>query len=442
MKIAHLRIHDVLGIEHLEFEAGAFNTIAGRNGQGKTSVLEAIKALCNGGEDATLLRKGAEAGEIVLVMDDGTELKRRITPKGSYSTVKEADGSQAGKPGARIKSLVDRISINPVEFLGADPKRRVDVLLDSLPIKADPARLAEMVAPMKVKYPEDAPALTQIDTIYKVIFDERTGTNRAIKEKDATINQLAATMPPEDASAPEGGIGELETQLAQLDSVKDTELTRIAEKLEGLRLASQGRVDEIQGEIDGLLQQVELKRTIINSERNAFAEISGKAGIQRQATIDTNSAQRKPLVERIAVIRANAEAVARAAQTADTIKVMRAEAATLLEDQEQQTAALTKLQAYKLELLKSLPIDGLSVEDGQILRHGVVFDRLNTQQKVEIAVEIAKLRAGELRVICVDGIELLDSDNFAAFRDRALESDLQLFVTHVTDGDFAMSAQG
>ena len=79
-KIAKIRINNILGIDELEFDAGQFNQISGPNGTGKTSVLEAIKATLRGGHDATLLRTGAEKGETVLVLDDGTEIAKRVTP--------------------------------------------------------------------------------------------------------------------------------------------------------------------------------------------------------------------------------------------------------------------------------------------------------------------------------------------------------------------------
>ncbi|MNE63998.1 hypothetical protein D3C80_1593820 [compost metagenome] len=85
-----------------------------------------------------------------------------------------------------------------------------------------------------------------------------------------------------------------------------------------------------------------------------------------------------------------------------------------------------------------MPIPGLEVRDGEVFRNGITFDRLNTAQQVDIAVEIAKLRAGELGVICVDGIEALNSQAFDEFRERALQSGLQLFVSRVSDEEFTV----
>jgi hypothetical protein len=106
-----------------------------------------------------------------------------------------------------------------------------------------------------------------------------------------------------------------------------------------------------------------------------------------------------------------------------------------------QSTALTEIEKYKSELLSSLPIPGLTVLDGEIYRDGVQFDRLNTAQQVGIAVEIAKLRAGDLAIICCDGLELLDTDSYQEFHNQAVESGMQLFITRVSDDDFSISSE-
>ena len=72
MRISHLKISNILGIDELEFDAGKFNEVSGPNGAGKTSVLEAVKAALGQGHDATLLRKLAalDAGTGPLFYDD------------------------------------------------------------------------------------------------------------------------------------------------------------------------------------------------------------------------------------------------------------------------------------------------------------------------------------------------------------------------------------
>lgn len=70
MQISKVQISNILGIQELEFEPGGFTEVSGRNGEGKTSVLEAIKAAIQpAGHDATLLRKGNRQSRAAAAVD-------------------------------------------------------------------------------------------------------------------------------------------------------------------------------------------------------------------------------------------------------------------------------------------------------------------------------------------------------------------------------------
>ncbi len=114
MRIPQIKLSNILGIAELEFTPEGFNEISGPNGTGKTSVLEAIKSALSTGHDATLLRKGAEKGEAVLVLDDGTELTRTVTSDKSTNKVRR-DGKNVTRPAEAIKQLTDALSLDPVD---------------------------------------------------------------------------------------------------------------------------------------------------------------------------------------------------------------------------------------------------------------------------------------------------------------------------------------
>lgn len=432
MHISHVSISQILGIENLQFEAGTFNRITGENGQGKTSILEAIKSGVGQGEDATLLRRGAEKGEIVLVLDDGMTITKTITATGS-TVIAEKDGKRVPNARTHIKKLTEMFSLNPIEFLRARDKDRVSVLLDSLPMKADPDRLLEIAGPVAKIADPDAHALIQIEAIYKVIYDDRTGTNRAISEKDSTINQLSLTLPSDSEDVPAGDAEALEAKLAEINAECDVKLEQFSTKLTGYRAESQARADAIQVEIDAARERLQ-------AEKDWMASTETKAAGARTAATEARDAARVPVQAALTAIRQGEEAIIKAQVTRATIDTMGKEALGLRQDAANQTAALAALEAYKSELLADLPIDGLTVRDGKVFRHEVPFDRLNTEQQVDIAVEIAKLRAGELGLICVDGLELLDSAHFRAFEERSRSSGLQLFVTRVADSELAVEA--
>ncbi len=424
MKIQHIKISNILGIEHFEFSPAGFTAITGPNGAGKSSILEAIKSATQQGHDATLLRKGSDQGEVVLVLDDGTEIQERVSATRTTRDVVR-DGKKITQPGNVIKALTDVLSVNPVEFLTARKQDRVKVLLEAMPIELDVAKLSE-ISGIPVQVAPGIHALHTIEIVRQQVYDDRTGTNRAVKEKDATINQLRAAMP----EAPEGVTGdesELEAKLAAANEALTLEKQRIDTKLAGLRAESEAK-------IAALRQQIE-------DEKAAFAQIEVKAGAQRTRVLEKYHADAAPINAALSGLRANRDAAAKRKVTAETIEKMRQELTELEGDAKRQTAALEAIDKYKSDLLAALPIPGVEVRDGEVYRDGIPFDRLNTAQRVGIAFEIAKLRAGELAIVCLDGMELLDDDSLAEMQRRAAEDDLQVFLTRVNKGEFCVNTQ-
>lgn len=428
MKISHLTIRNILGISDLELSPGGFTEISGQNGTGKTSVLEAIKSTLNGGHDATLLRKGADKGEVVLVLDDGTELSKTVTATGSTTAVRR-DGKKQARPGEVIKALTDALSVNPVDFLLAPKKERVRVLLEAMPLEADVKHLAELTG-LEVKPAPGLHALHVIQQVHSQVYDARTGTNRAVKEKAATINQLEAAVPPMPSGV-EGSEAELEAQVNAAIAAQNTTLARIDAKLTGLRADTHQKIEAIRAQA----------QADIDAAKASLAEQEARATAARDKANTACAEAVVPLRQQLAVIRNDREAAGRRKQTLDTIETMRTELATLQAEAASQTSALDAIEEYKAQLLAALPIPGLEVIDGEVYRDGVPFDRLNTAQQVSIAVEVAKLRAADLGVICVDRIECLDTATLEEFRASALESGLQLFVTRVSDSEFAVDTQ-
>lgn len=434
MRIAQVKINSILGINELEFTPEGFNEISGPNGAGKTSVLEAIKAVVTGGHDATLLRKGAEKGEVVLVLDDGTQISKRVTPKSSPVEVLQ-EGKKVQRPTDVIKSLTDLLSVNPVDFLRARKADRVKVLLETMPLEVDAEKLSKLSG-IPVHVDPGTHALGVIDSVRKQVFDDRTGTNRAVKEKDATINQLRLAMPDAPGGV-DGSEDDLREQVTVATENRDAELERIRTKLDGIKAENLGKIEGIRAECQRQIDEIKAKALAeVEAIQAAEREIEGKAALQREKTIQKHTETVAPLNQAIEAIKTNRSAHAKREQAMETIEQMEKELEGLQDDASKQTKALAAIDDYKAELLAALPIPGVEVIDGEIYRDGIQFDRLNTAQQVWIAVEIAKLRAGELGVVCVDGLELLDKGAFEEFRDRCLESGLQLFVTRVSDEQF------
>jgi hypothetical protein len=151
-------------------------------------------------------------------------------------------------------------------------------------------------------------------------------------------------------------------------------------------------------------------------------------GIQAGYTIE-----KQRLTQELAKAKAMVEQHARSESTREFIGRLKTEVESLEQESENLTVALERIDQTKQGLLEDLPIEGLEIRDGEIFLDGIPFDRVNESRRVRLAIEIAKMRAGDLGLITVDGLENLDSKTFSEFRRQALESGLQMIIAKVSD---------
>jgi hypothetical protein len=424
MRVSQIKIRNVLGIESLDIEPGAVTVVEGRNGVGKTSTIEAIRAVVDGGHDATLLRAGADSGEVVLVLDDETEIKKRITAGGSTLTVQHPDTGRVSSPQRYVQRLMDALSVNPVDFLAAPEKKQAEYLLESLPMRVSASELAAAlgheVELVGDDFDIDEHALDVIERVRKSVYDDRTGVNREAKGKRTTATQLAESLPEE--------AGDGEAVRARADE--------LAARKREVEQATRERLAAIQAERDAAIEELrrETQRRIDELKAAAAAEADAlKEGAEREATAAREESA--PELERLTAEIATAEQRARDADrhenTRSVVEGLSREAEALEARSESLTAALERLDALKGRLLEQLPIKGLRVEGGVIYKGDVPFSRLNRAEQVKVAIQLAQLRAGDVKLICVDGLECLDGKTFELFTTNAAKTDLQFVVTRV-----------
>ena len=426
MNIQKIKIANLLGIEELEFDPGKFTLIEGRNGSGKTSILESIKHALNGGHDAKLLRNGTDKGEIVLILDDGVQLTKTVTQSKSDVKLLDKDGNRINKPQTYIDKLIDMLSVNPVQFLTADKKNRVNYLLEAIPMKLTMEHLEKSLNGMSGRVRDDLSghALEVIGRIYKQFYDERTGINRALKEKTATMTQLKESVSEFNYSPNEitDKLKSIENKKGEMESKKSLFLEQaVNHRMKKL----DDEEERFQEEINKLrFEHEEIKQEIHNHFDTQKTEIQSRF-----------EERYLPLLSELTLLQEQQKQYASHEKTRELVEQFYSECQKLKEESEKLSGALTGLDNLKENLLRDLPIQGLEIREGEIFCKDIVFDKLNTAEQVKIAVEVAKLRASELGIICVDGIERLDKDTFNEFKSKAIESGLQMIVTKVGDSE-------
>lgn len=444
MKVAKLKISQFAGIEELEIEPGAITTLSGGNRKGKTSVLNALKAVVQSGSDASLIRNGAEEAVVVLEMDDGMEIRRRITPKGSTVSVRHPEFGVLAKPQTILDGLLDSVSANPVAFLdppgsseAAKRRARLELFLEALPVRLTQEQLEEALA--EVFEPEhagdlDRHALEVLADLRKRYYEDRTDVNRAAKERRATINQLQESLPQDGVEEPSARIQELQSErdaieeeenqardalLAEVLEAEDTCDKRLAERLEELR---------------------QLEREAREAHDVQVRQIGRDRAARSKALDEEFDARLRTIDEELAGLQERQKEAERHQNTRRIVEDLTREAVSREEASEALTAAIQSVDQLKAGLLKDLPIEGLEVRADDLYLNDVPFESLSTSEQVGLALAVAMLRAGKLGLIWVDGLECLDEDAFEEFsRQAAAQQDLQFVVSRVTQGDLAVT---
>ena len=420
MKISYIGFKNIMGIEALEFAPGKINVVEGKNGQGKTSILKAIQGAIGGGHDATLLRNGEEKGEVVIVFDDGHRLQKEIKRGKSDVTLTDATGKKVTRAASFLKSVIDQIGVNPVQILTAAAKDRVQLLLDSVPMET-PFEEIEKITGLKISRDENAHPMQIINANRAQFFEDRTDNNRFLKEKIIVVQKMQEQIPfREDGTGWGEILGKLEHDKEslenELDDSRDAENVVLGNDLDYLKEQRDNEIEAVRASYEKLIENRRNKSKEANDK--TFKEITPKLAA---------------LAEKIGQAKANLEAAGKIEAAKTFVKEGEAEIADLEKDSASMTAVIDGLDRIKAALLKNLPVKGLEIKGGEIYLDGVAFDSVNKAKRVQFALTIAGLRKAKLPIVCVDDLETLDEESFAIFQEEAAKTEMQFFVTRVTD---------
>lgn len=452
MKVSKIAIKHIMGIEDLEIQPGALTVVSGANGVGKTSVLQAIRDTVSGGHDPSLIRKGAERGEVEITLEDGITITKTIRPDKSTLTVRDPKLGKISKSQAWINAIVDSLSLDPIAFLTAPPEDRVRILLKALPLHVTADQLGFL--PVEVLKGKDLGrhALEVLGQIRKELYDERTGINRASKEKRATAAQMSSTLLPE----PPEGDWQSVYQARNLDfGRKQRSMTARVQGIRNDAVDAKDAVKQLfqatkQREDDELQRQIDVLR---KSRADLLAASEGvrdrdlaAIDYQRDGALGAAQAEWTPInqqwQESIAEAKAKAEIAQKNEAAREFVGQLEGEAGVLEEQSDALTSQIGRIDVLEADLLKSLPIPDLEIKDGRVYVASIPFDKLNDAEKYRLMIAIARLRAGQLGLVLLDRAEIFDAANWQAFQEAAKAAGIQIIAARVSDGPLAIEAAG
>lgn len=414
MKIISLQAENVKRIKAVNITPqGNLVEITGRNGQGKTSILDAIWWAVCGAENvqAMPVRKGEKAAKVVLrLKDDSRELvvtrKWRKHDEGDTTTelvVENAEGARFSKGQSTLNELIGDLSFDPLEFSRMTPREQFETLQQFV----EGVDFAAIAAANKADY------------------DRRTTANRLGKDARAAAN--AITVPegtpaePVDVAAIGAAINDAHETNKELDERKRRRESAAAEVIELRRqsAAKKARCDELLAEIqrirdegvrlevqaDGLQEKLDNAEPLpapvdlapLNAQLAEAGEVNRQVERAKQKAAHTATAEK---------YEAESKALTQAIETRDTEKRAAVAAA-------------------------AMPVPGLGFGDGFVLMNDIPFEQASDAERLRVSVAIAMAANPKLRVIRVRDGSLLDPEALQLLGEMCTANDFQCWIETV-----------
>lgn len=361
--------------------------VAGKNGQGKSSILDSITAALGGVNAKTTpkpIRDGEERAEIILETED-LIVTRRFTASGSTLTVKSPEGAVYPRGQAKLDDLLGKLSLDPLAFTQLDDRAQLKALLALVNLPFDPAK---------------------VDAERADIFAERTAVNRDLKNAKAALDAIPVTK-----------------EMSDLEPVSVTDL--LAQYRDGQEVNNhRANVIRVRNAAADSVRQLKLQLAAAEERLAEAVEMLEAAA----APVDLEAIQAK--IDSAEQINQDVRTFERWKNTSDEVTSLQIEAAELTEKLE----AIDRQKADGLAAAK-FPIDGLGFDESGVTYNGVPFKQASSAEQLRVSLAMAIALNPKLRVIRIADGSLLDSDNLALVESIARENDFQVWIEMVGDGD-------
>lgn len=393
MKIFKLEAENYKKLRAIEITPeGNTVIISGKNGQGKTSTMDAIWAALSGGEagkkNKMSIRSGEESATIKLDLGDLVVTRKWTANDKTYLTVENKDGAAYKSPQSILDALVGRLTFDPLEFAGLKAKDQMATLLNVVELDIDPA---------------------EIDEERATTFAKRTEVNREVSRLEGVLSGI---------EVPNGTLA-VETSATTLIEEIDA-ASKILQEIKRL----DGLIDTALQNNEGYRRQLEkLKKDIENGE-----VIIGKMKGSKTSLIVPDISSLKQKLSEVEETNALARKAKERLEVASELSLERGHVKTL-------TERISDLDKNKADAIKAakMPVEGLSFDEEGLLFNGVPFTQTSSAEQLKVSVAMAMAVNPKLRVIRITDGSLLDKDSMKIIEQMAIDNDYQVWVEVVDD---------
>ena len=403
VKITSLELENVKKVRMVALSPSenGLTVIGGGNRAGKTSVLDGI-CYALGGEKfrPTSLQnaEGLNPARMEVRLSNGLVVVR----DGKSATLKVTDPE--GRKGGQklLDSFVSAFALNLPAFMQAKTADKAKALLDTLGI---------------------GDRLDALDREERKWYDERTIAGREADRK----RKYAKTL-PEFPDAPEEPLSASEMSAKLTDALKrNAERAARRADIERLKREAEGEEGRLRLLEQRISEMMEQKAILAGQVRKARELYEDAATLRVDEDEDTSAmdAELKRIDEINGQVRVNQE---------------KAKAVDEAAHAEEEVAALTSkvedVRRRRAALLESadMPLDGLSVEGGELVFDGRKWDCMSTMEQMRVSVAVCRAMKPECGFCLVDRLESFDLKELREFAEWAEKEGLQVIGTRVSEG--------
>lgn len=469
MNITKIKIKNLFGIS--EYEAnGESLELVGKNGVGKTSVIDAIRyALTNKSDRKYIVRNGETEGEILIETDNGLRIDRKArTNQADYKSVKQ-NGREVGSPETFLKDIFSPLQLSPVEFMAKSEKEQNAIILDLIQYDWNLQTIREWFGeiPDWVSYDQNILSiLNDIQSEKGRYYQDRQDINRDMRNKKSFVEDIAETIPSGYMAEKweSENLGDLykqierirrqneeieqarriveqrdnkvrnfeaekEISLAALDKEFSSERERLLKENERL----QAQLRENVAMIDSLSEKKMDKAEIIEQKYQAAvakfeAQVEEYRDIAGKELQDFKELQEK--AEYVEKMKSHLNEYSRMVS-------LQNEVADLSAASQELTDKIEKARQLPGEILEiaTIPIKGLTVKDGVPLINGLPISNLSDGEKLDLCIDVAIQKPNGLQIILIDGVEKLSTAMRKSLYQKCKDKGLQFIATRTTDDD-------
>lgn len=398
VKINSLELENVKRIKavKLELSPNGLTVIGGKNGQGKTSVLDSI-AWALGGDryrPSAAQRDGSVIPPTLhITLSNGLVVERK--GKNADLKVIDPDGRKSGQQ--LLNEFISQLALDLPRFMEANNKDKANILLQIIGV---------------------GDKLFELERREKELYNQRHAVGQIADQK----RKFAAEMVfYPDAPAELVSASELIRQQQDI-LARNAENQRKRENMRSIEM----KAESLQSDIDRLRTEMQHLESQLTTAL-ADLEIARKDALFLQ---DESTAELEKNIAEIDEINVKVRANLDKERAEDDTKEYAAQYNVL-------TAQLDDVREEKLALLNGaeLPLPGLSVEDGELTYNGHKWDSVSGSDQLKIATAIARKINPQCGFVLVDKLEQMDIDTLREFGAWLEGEGLQVIATRVSTGD-------